>query len=628
MRTIIVLLSVILSIPLFAQQKKVALIIGNGKYEGHFSTLHTPRNDAFAMGNILYKLGFETTVCYDLKRDSITYYLEEFSQKANDADVALFYFSGHAGIGDGEKYYLAPSGAYYSSAALTADCYPFETIENRLKRTSAPTKIYIIDACRNSIVGTKDIVRFTPQSLSKNIKKTSGTVYCFATDVKKTAETGDGSYSLFTESILSHIGETSDFNTVWKKISSDVTWANSEQRPIMEEYPRDITKKIYFNPNYINITDSNRIGLDNYNFITTPQDAKLMIDGKEHKIKERISLKYGKRYKIKISSEGYDTFEEDITASPHKRTYTISLRKLAEAKVRIDCDKENADVYFDGKYVGLTPLIVNSFAGKHDVRIEKNGYYDYYMNLVLGAGEQSINGELKKRHKWFWDFESDGLHKINYHFSQFTQIGLSYMFRPERSHFSYGLITGFSAGLFAPVTNPLSDEILIDLTGLNIGVNTDPNKKVEVEVIDGSSEHYSSFIDPYNEAKHYDESMLFLANFGYAPCNGIILEAGLGAGFHQDLYRMDNTYSIQRTITTNQLTGEVTKSPYEYKKQTPGKWYKENNKWSMALRAGIQFLIPIFDGDNVITLGSGYTYMPSINQYSDWDFNIGCGWYF
>ena len=78
MRKVFVFLALWVSAVVYAQQRRVALIIGNDKYSGHFSTLHSPVNDAIAMNNVLRKIGFETIVGINIRRDSMSTYLKKF----------------------------------------------------------------------------------------------------------------------------------------------------------------------------------------------------------------------------------------------------------------------------------------------------------------------------------------------------------------------------------------------------------------------------------------------------------------------------------------------------------------------------------------------------------------------
>ncbi|MER9045784.1 caspase family protein [Mesorhizobium sp. M0923] len=96
-----------------ASLKGVALIVGQSKYR-HITALPNPANDARDIAKLLTDLGFDARSVTDrdaakLKRD-----LERFAEDAEDADVALIYYSGH-GIEAGGENYLVPVDADVSS---------------------------------------------------------------------------------------------------------------------------------------------------------------------------------------------------------------------------------------------------------------------------------------------------------------------------------------------------------------------------------------------------------------------------------------------------------------------------------------------------------------------------------
>lgn len=633
MRSFCLVISILLTTIAFAQQKRVALIIGNEEYGGHFSKLHTPRNDANAMYNVLRKLGFEEPIiAHNVRRDSMSYYVEKFAKLANGAELALFYYSGHAGIGKNDEYYLAPSGSYRSAETLVEDCYSFQVIENRIKKISVPTKIYIIDACRNSIDGSKDMVRYSPQSLSKNFSNTKGTIYCFATGVNKTAETGKGDYSIFTESLLNHIGDMGSLYSVWKKISDEVTRANAEQTPLLQETTNGLSKNVYLNPNNIRLYNSIKQGLDSYTFITDPLESVITVGDKSYNSNHKIMLKYGQKYEVSISAPGYATYKETITPTPYKTTYKISLDKLAKANLRIQCDNKGAIAFFDEERKGYLPVNIDTYAGIHNIRIECAGYESYHSRPVLKAGAQTHYVRLKKHYPWFidWDDSDAPQNYLSYQYSPKYQIGLLYMYRFEDTHFLLGANMALSTGLFrglktvdvtvstSSYTNTMTTTT--DEYGNTVAYNT------LTTTTSGITDEYSDEIDPYHEAKTYDSHFMFLAAGGYMPCNGILLETGLGAAAHCEKTYMPCNYTITKSVTTNLSTGEVVGEPqYEYTRKDGSHWYIGKYKWSPVMRVGMKLNIPV-STDNFLTVGGGYTYLFSNNKYSSWDVSIGFAW--
>src|SRR5262245_33198759 len=92
-----------------AAQEKVALVIGNDAYATG-AKLDTPARDARAIGQTLQRLGFKLIgdrPLTNLDRATTLRMVEEFSRTARNAQIALFYFSGH-GMQLRGKNYLVP----------------------------------------------------------------------------------------------------------------------------------------------------------------------------------------------------------------------------------------------------------------------------------------------------------------------------------------------------------------------------------------------------------------------------------------------------------------------------------------------------------------------------------------
>src|SRR5262245_8008103 len=96
-------------------EKRVALVIGNGAYQ-HSSRLPNPRNDAEDVAAALTRLGFETILGLDLDKAKMEDLAIRFNRAARGADVAIFYYSGHA-MQHGGVNYLMPVDARLSDEA-------------------------------------------------------------------------------------------------------------------------------------------------------------------------------------------------------------------------------------------------------------------------------------------------------------------------------------------------------------------------------------------------------------------------------------------------------------------------------------------------------------------------------
>ena len=605
-----------------AQQGRVALLIGNEEYSGHFQTLHTPINDVTAMKNVLQKLGFDTVIVgKNLTQQSMSEYLSSFKKLANGAELALFYYSGHAGYKGKDEYYLVPSNKYYSQATLINGCYSFRSIDRELKNIGAPIKFIIIDACRNSLDDSKEKVKdFSFETIKHNLSNKEGMVYWFSTSVGKPSHTGEGNYSVFTASILNHIGSFDNLDVVWNRISEEVSRANYDQTPERHEPEKDkgLSKNFFLNPKKINIHPLIMEGKDYYSIITNPIDATIRVNGTNFISGERFILKYGEKYNVKISANGYKDYSMKITATPYLTQYKIQLDTLAKATVQIRSNVDGATVYFDGEKKGVTPVTVNTYAGSHSIRIECSGYYNYSSSPVLKAGSQTFFAQIQKDYPWFFDWNDGDSPKnhISYLFNPDYQIGLQYLRRFDDSRFLLGANVALSTGLFSG----LGDLFLYGDT--NIVRITTSNSLAGTTTTTQIVEEYSDIVDPDHEAKTYYSNFMFLLTGGYHPCNGVILETGIGVASHSKKHYLP--YYYRETVTTNDDTGEIVFGP-TYTREDGSHWYIDKIKWSAAMRLGMKFVIPI-ETDMFLTLGGGYTHLFTNTENNSWDFSVGFSW--
>jgi hypothetical protein len=135
-------------------EKRVALVIGISRYQ-QVPPLGNPSHDAAAMGALFRKAGFDVV---DDKRDlgivDLRRAVREFSEKAQDADIAVVYYAGHGIEVDGLNY-LVPADA---KLARDFDVDDEAVSLDRVLRALDPVKhlrLVILDACRdNPLAGT------------------------------------------------------------------------------------------------------------------------------------------------------------------------------------------------------------------------------------------------------------------------------------------------------------------------------------------------------------------------------------------------------------------------------------------------------------------------------------------
>ncbi len=190
--------------------RRVAFVVGNGAYK-NVQALPNPPIDAKSMARALRGIGFEVVEGTDLTRDAMTARLLEFGQKAQGADVAVFFYAGH-GIAVNNTNYLLPIDANLKSemdvklgAAINIDLTLDQTMGD------AKVKLVFLDACRDNPFADK--IRSAAKTRSVNVatglaemKSGEGTLIAFATGPGQTALDGKGGgNSPFTKALLANI---------------------------------------------------------------------------------------------------------------------------------------------------------------------------------------------------------------------------------------------------------------------------------------------------------------------------------------------------------------------------------------------------------------------------------------
>ncbi len=229
------------SVRLFADTK-VALIIGNSSYQS--ASLKNPLNDANDMAKMLTRFGFDVTLQTDLDQRSMNKAVSHFGKQLKDADVALFFYAGHAMQVNGNNY-LLPLDAKIESE----DEIPYQTLNMGLvlaKMQSARSKVNIIilDACRDNPFANSFSRSVSSRGLVR-VSAPTGSMVVYATAPNQTAADGKGRNGPFTQHFLKNMAIPNiDLNEVVLRTRIGVIeTTGGKQIPWNES---SLTQKFYF----------------------------------------------------------------------------------------------------------------------------------------------------------------------------------------------------------------------------------------------------------------------------------------------------------------------------------------------------------------------------------------------
>ncbi|PDT91261.1 hypothetical protein CO669_04375 [Bradyrhizobium sp. Y36] len=229
-------------------EMRVALVIGNGAYAST-AQLPNPSHDAEDVAASLRRSGFEVIQGIDLRQADMQDLTIRFARAASRADVAMFYYSGHAMQYNGVNY-LMPVDAVLADEADLKRFVRVDDIINDLQQAKN-LRILVLDSCRdNPLAETlkRSAGATRAASIGRGLSKVEaprGTIVSFSTQSGQVAADGVGRNSPYTSAFLKHIEEPNEIGDVFRDISSDVYDASGKSQ--LPELSLSIIGKFYLN---------------------------------------------------------------------------------------------------------------------------------------------------------------------------------------------------------------------------------------------------------------------------------------------------------------------------------------------------------------------------------------------
>jgi hypothetical protein len=231
-------------------ETRVALVIGNGAYV-HAPNLPNPAHDAQDVVAALKRSHFEVISGSDVNEADMQDLAIRFSRAARTADVALFYYSGHAMQFNGVNY-LMPIDAELKDEADLKRFTRVDDILNDLQQAKN-LRILVLDSCRDNPLA-ESLKRSIGQTRGATIRQglikmeaPLGTIISFSTQAGEVAHDGDGRNSPYTASFLKRIEEPKEIGEIFREVSTDVYETSDKQQ--LPELSLSIVGNFYLNGN-------------------------------------------------------------------------------------------------------------------------------------------------------------------------------------------------------------------------------------------------------------------------------------------------------------------------------------------------------------------------------------------
>jgi len=147
-KLIIVIAVLFFCISANSQERRLALIVGNGNYPT--STLSNPENDAKSMEKSLKALGFKVIRHENLTQKKLTQAIDDFGNKLKHYDVGLFFYAGHGIQAKGFNYLIPVDAVLKAESDVEYNCVRADRIFGKMEEAQNDINIIILDACRDN----------------------------------------------------------------------------------------------------------------------------------------------------------------------------------------------------------------------------------------------------------------------------------------------------------------------------------------------------------------------------------------------------------------------------------------------------------------------------------------------
>lgn len=230
-----------LVIPAWSNEgERVALVVGNAAYPGD-AELFNASNDAREIAKKLRWLRFDVIEVLDADLAEFNSSIELFLEKIEGADIAVFFYAGHA-LQVNKRNYLVPIDVQLeSSNNLEQTSVAVQTLLTSMQENNE-TNLVLLDACRNNPfdwkVSENGVVRsIRSQGGLSAVEMGSGSLIAYSTQPGNVALDGAGEHSPFTEALLKHIDAPGlDFGLIIRSVREDVKTATlGQQLPWTED---------------------------------------------------------------------------------------------------------------------------------------------------------------------------------------------------------------------------------------------------------------------------------------------------------------------------------------------------------------------------------------------------------
>ena len=222
-RLLLVIIIFLTSFVVTAQEKRLALVIGNGNYDN--GPLKNPVNDALLIAKTLDSLNFDVILDTNIsnRRDFLNT-ISNFGNKRPNYDVAFVYYAGHGVQVNNENYLLPTQEEFKSEDDIIDYGVSVQRVIKYLTSMTDQVNVLILDACRdNPFESNWGATRSLAGSGLAKMQAPSGSLIAFSTTAGKTAPDGQGENSVYCSVLAKNmLLEGVNLDQVFRNVRAEV----------------------------------------------------------------------------------------------------------------------------------------------------------------------------------------------------------------------------------------------------------------------------------------------------------------------------------------------------------------------------------------------------------------------
>jgi uncharacterized caspase-like protein len=202
-------------------ERRAAIVVGNSDYP--FAPLANPRSDAKLIANTLTELDFDVLLFYDVQKSEAKELKDAIKAHLVGADMAVFYYAGHALQYDGQNLLLPVDTRTTSAKEVVADAVRLNDLIDIVKDDPVGVKLFVLDACRNNPAAKEKGLQ---QGLAYTESGSGQVLIAFATSAGEVAYDGTGINSPYSSALANALQKPNlDVYDTFRTVRGDVRQA-------------------------------------------------------------------------------------------------------------------------------------------------------------------------------------------------------------------------------------------------------------------------------------------------------------------------------------------------------------------------------------------------------------------